>query len=300
MAKVATDDGKALVYGTKVQFDCDCCCYAPEVNLIAPSNGQVQWVVGAFGTLRTSGLVRYCDTIKLYISTDGGATFDLKGTSGVGRNAIYAGATGQSPSYTDEWLRYDMYSVYDDAQDTPQLYNVPQTVYWKWLLENDCGSEQTWSETRKFEWRSKTNPPPSVDCNSCSQALKEDYTMVLSGFSGEIADVFANGAHTVENTLSTPGVGNDCIWQKTAAGGETLQLIYFGGGPVAPIWEVRINLRSTPPYCVVQWRKDTSTDYETSACVVPGYWTFEDDDSYSNVSGCSPASPLTGTVVTVS
>ena len=284
MAKPATKGGKILVYGSKVQFDCGCCCTAPEYRNLAPPTGDFVYLYpGQSSVFSILCDLRYFTVACLEVSE--------------------VGPTGP-------WTQKSCVTAYADpatwelrAMNVSPPYTAPTTIWWRIRMENDC-PYTTYTPVRIYYFLLRDDPQ-RVDCNSCSPQLKKDYVVVWSGLTGAMSDTFGNGIpYTLTNTLSTPSQLQNCVWQYNVDGTKKIILSYFGGGGTAPIWELRLNIRTLPAYCYVSLRKDNTTGESppVSACTVPISWTWAGDDSYVTPSigaTCRPVSVLTNVAATI-
>ncbi len=224
MAKVATYDGNVLIYGSKVQIDCACTCQTPEYrNMFPYDNEEVYLPPTGSANFKTQGEVRYCDTIKLYVSTDDQASFDHVGTSGVGGWNAFSLATGlgTTPTYSGAWSGYWQMNPVSPVDSSNLVeYSPVQTVWWYWLLENDCGAATAQTTPRRYRFLNEDNPPPVIDCLGCGRQLKDSYVVNVTG---------TDGSYDFWRTLSpftmTHDGGSNCNWRYSTPGSPPYALL---------------------------------------------------------------------------
>jgi len=191
MAKIGIQSGKVLFHNDKVQFGCDCCCPDPEYRNLWPDDNDYRYQEsGQSGGFWTQLDVRFCDTIKLYVSTDGMSTWVQTGEDGVGWNAngaLYP-TPGTDITYSDVWANSTRMM---SAQSLSGLlawfaepYYAPSVLWWKYELSNSCGKTIE-TTPRRYEIILKNTPPPQITCNSCPRnSFKNTYVVNVAGTDG--------------------------------------------------------------------------------------------------------------------
>ena len=223
MAKIGTFGGKILARAGKLLMGCGCCCLDPEYRNLAPPDNASRIQPPGAGAFVCDVEVRYCDSIKLYISVGGTANFVLKGTSGVGKNAnnYFFPTVGDSPSYSPAWSGNMRMTAVQGAVGISawvfEGYEAPLTIWWKLLLENDCGSAQVWTPARLFILYLDSQPPPWITCNGCGRnQLKSQYTVNVTGAEGAFLLFENNSPFTVPHVDPL----SSCLWKNDTDFGQ--------------------------------------------------------------------------------
>jgi len=220
MSKLGMHNGKVLVFGSKLQFGCECCCHEPEYRYLAPPQNDYIYIDPATKTtFQTSCEVRYCDTIKLYLSEDDGATYSLVGTSGVYYNAWLGALWSQSPTYGNSWIgpyRMQPYSSGGTAYP-PLSWSPPKNLWWYLQLENNCGASAVQTAERRYSILSIYDPEPIITCNGCpSGSFQTSYVTYVTNAAGVFL-LFQNGSPFM---MTHYGVASACTWKNDTDFGQ--------------------------------------------------------------------------------